>query len=316
AGKINAVAFDKTGTLTEGKPRVSEIHPINTSETELLSVAYALESHSTHPIAKTIVQYAQDRNILQAEGSLFKNIVGRGVKATINNKVYYAGNHRLFEEMNISLSSVDHIIQSVQQYGSTIVIIGNREKVLGVISVTDTLRTTTVKTLDHLRKVGMEQIVMLTGDNDGTAKRSSGQTRINRYFTELLPEDKVTALKQLQREGNKVAMVGDGINDAPALATADLGIAMGGTGTDTAMETADVVLMADNLDKLPYTIKLSRKALTIIKQNIWFSLIIKFIALGLIFPGWLTLWMAVLSDTGAAIIVILNALRLLKSPNH
>ena len=316
AGKINAVAFDKTGTLTEGKPRVSEIHPINTSETELLSVAYALESHSTHPIAKTIVQYAQDRNILQAEGSLFKNIVGRGVKATINNKVYYAGNHRLFEEMNISLSSVDHIIQSVQQYGSTIVIIGNREKVLGVISVTDTLRTTTVKTLDHLRKVGMEQIVMLTGDNDGTAKRISGQTSINRYFTELLPEDKVTALKQLQREGNKVAMVGDGINDAPALATADLGIAMGGTGTDTAMETADVVLMADNLDKLPYTIKLSRKALTIIKQNIWFSLIIKFIALGLIFPGWLTLWMAVLSDTGAAIIVILNALRLLKSPNH
>lgn len=316
AGEIDAVAFDKTGTLTEGKPKVSEFHPINTSEEELLSISYALESHSSHPIAKTIVQYAQDRNISQAEGSLFKNIVGRGVEATINGKDYYAGNRQLFEEMSTSLTDVEHIIQSMQQHGSTTVIIGNREEILGVIGVTDTLRSTTVKTLDHLPKVGMEQIVMLTGDNDGTAKRISEQTSINRYFAELLPEDKVTALKQLQSEGNKVAMVGDGINDAPALATADLGIAMGGTGTDTAMETADVVLMADNLDKLPYTIKLSRKALTIIKQNIWFSLIIKFIALGLIFPGWLTLWMAVLSDTGAAIIVILNALRLLKSPNN
>jgi len=316
AGEIDAVAFDKTGTLTEGKPKVSEIHPINTSADELLSIAYALESHSSHPIAKTIVQYAQERNISQVEGSLFKNIVGRGVEATINGKDYYAGNRQLFEEMSISLSDVEHIIESMQQHGSTIVIIGKRKKILGVIGVTDTLRPSTVKTLNHLRKVGMEQIVMLTGDNDGTAKRISGQTSINRYFAELLPEDKVTALKQLQSEGNKVAMVGDGINDAPALATADLGIAMGGTGTDTAMETADVVLMADNLDKLPYTIKLSRKALTIIKQNIWFSLIIKFIALGLIFPGWLTLWMAVLSDTGAAIIVILNALRLLKSTNN
>lgn len=314
AGEINTVAFDKTGTLTEGKPKVTDIHPINTSEEELLSVAYALESHSTHPIAKTIVQYAQDQNILQAEASLFKNIVGRGVEAKIDDKTYYAGNQKLFEDMNTSLSDVDNIIQSLQQHGTTIVIIGTREDILGVIGVTDTLRETSVKTLDQLRKDQMEQIVMLTGDHEGTAKRISGQTSINRYFAELMPEDKVTALKQLQSEGHKVAMVGDGINDAPALATADLGVAMGGTGTDTAMETADVVLMADNLDKLPYTMNLSRRALTIIKQNIWFSLIIKFIALGLIFPGWLTLWMAVLSDTGAAIIVILNALRLLRSP--
>ncbi len=153
---------------------------------------------------------------------------------------------------------------------------------------------------------------MLTGDNEGTAKRISKEANVSRYFAELMPEDKVDAIKQLQEEGYKVAMVGDGINDAPALATSDLGIAMGGAGTDTAMETADIVLMADNLEKLPHTIKLSRKALAIIKQNIWFSLIVKFIALVFIFPGWLTLWMAVLSDTGAAVLVILNALRLLR----
>jgi Zn2+/Cd2+-exporting ATPase len=153
---------------------------------------------------------------------------------------------------------------------------------------------------------------MLTGDNEGTAKKVASQTGVNRYFSELLPVDKVTAIKQLQEEGHVVAMVGDGINDAPALATADLGIAMGGAGTDTAMETADIVLMADNLEKLPHTVKLSRKAIRIIKQNIWFSLIVKAAALILIFPDLLTLWIAVISDTGAALIVILNSMRLLR----
>ena len=181
-----------------------------------------------------------------------------------------------------------------------------------MIAVSDTIRETTASALKALKQSGVNQTVMLTGDNEGTAKMIASEANVNRYFAGLLPEDKVDAIKKLQNEGHKVAMVGDGINDAPALATADLGIAMGGAGTDTAMETADIVLMADNLDKLPHTMKLSRKALTIIKQNIWFSIIIKVIALVLIFPGWLTLWMAVLSDTGAALIVILNAIRLLK----
>ncbi|MGE8205980.1 heavy metal translocating P-type ATPase [Heyndrickxia sp. NPDC080065] len=315
AGAISAIAFDKTGTLTEGMPKVSEVKALSISENELLSITLTLEVYSTHPIAQTIVEYAKEKNLQPKNGKLFRSIVGKGVQATIDGIVYYAGNARLFEEKNIPFGKVKSAIQEMQSKGKTVVIIGTQDEVIGVISVADTIRTTTVNALDGLKQVGISQVAMLTGDNEGTAKMISKEANVSRYFAELLPEDKVEAIKQLQHEGQKVAMVGDGINDAPALATADLGIAMGGAGTDTAMETADIVLMADNLEKLPYTIKLSRKALAIIKQNIWFSLIVKFVALGLIFPGWLTLWLAVLSDTGAAIIVILNALRLLKFKN-
>ncbi|MED4632835.1 heavy metal translocating P-type ATPase [Peribacillus frigoritolerans] len=312
AGSINAIAFDKTGTLTEGKPKVSEIKALGTSDDELLSVALTLEDYSTHPIAKTIVNYTKDKGIQSKNGQLFKSIVGKGVQATIDGVIHYAGNLKLFEEMNATLGNVKTTVEEFQRQGKTVVIIGTEQKIMGIIAVSDIIRKTTVTALNGLKQIGINQTVMLTGDNEGTAKMIASEAPIDRYIAELMPEDKVSSIKQLQNEGYKVAMVGDGINDAPALATADLGIAMGGAGTDTAMETADIVLMADNLEKLPHTIKLSRKALQIIKQNIWFSLIVKFIALALIFPGWLTLWIAVLSDTGAAIIVILNALRLLK----
>ena len=312
AGAITAIAFDKTGTLTEGKPKVSEIKALTVSEEELLSIALTLEDYSTHPIAKSIVGYANEKGIQPKNGELFKSIVGKGVQATIEEDIYYAGNLKLFEEMNVSLDNVRKHVQEIENKGKTVVIIGTQNQIIGIIAVSDTIRETTASALKALTQSGVNQTVMLTGDNEGTAKVIASEANVNRYFAELLPEDKVDAIKKLQNEGHKVAMVGDGINDAPALATADLGIAMGGAGTDTAMETADIVLMADNLDKLPHTMKLSRKALTIIKQNIWFSIIIKVIALVLIFPGWLTLWIAVLSDTGAALIVILNAIRLLK----
>ncbi|CQR48459.1 putative cadmium-transporting ATPase [Paraliobacillus sp. PM-2] len=312
AGTIDAVAFDKTGTLTEGKPKVDKIESLTTSEEDLVSLALTLEIHSTHPIAKTIVSYAKEHGIQSKDGTLFKNIVGKGVQATIDEQVYYAGNVKLFEEMNVLSDHLKKKINNIQNQGKTVVIIGTKNEVMGIISVADSIRSTTLTALKRLKQVGIKQLVMLTGDNEGTAKTISNETTVNRYFAELLPEDKVDAIKKLQQEGHKVAMVGDGINDAPALATADLGIAMGGAGTDTAMETADIILMADNLEQLPHTVKLSRKALTIIKQNIWFSILIKLIALVFIFPGWLTLWMAVLSDTGAALLVILNALRLLK----
>lgn len=312
AGEISAIAFDKTGTLTEGKLKVSDIEVFSVSKEKLLSTLYTLENHSNHPIGKTIVEFAREQGIQVKNGELFKNIVGKGVQATIDGEIYFAGSLKLFEGLEVPLEKVRCIVEKYQKEGKTVVLIGTSKEVLGVVAVSDSIRTNTGKTIEKLKEIGVKQLVMLTGDHKGTANRISKETRVNRFFAELLPEGKVKAIKQLQEEGYQVAMVGDGINDAPALATADLGIAMGGAGTDTTMETADIVLMADNLEKLPHTIKLSKKALTIIKQNIWFSLVVKIVALVLIFPGWLTLWMAVLSDTGAAFLVILNSLRLIK----
>jgi Cd2+/Zn2+-exporting ATPase len=312
AGRISAIAFDKTGTLTEGKPKVAQVIPYGSTQEELLSIAKTLEEYSTHPIAKAVVNYANEEGIATHQGDKFRTIVGKGVSAMVGGHEYFAGNLKLFQELKTDLGEMESLILSLQQEGHTIVIIGTKEKIVGVIGVADAVRDTSVKALTALHSVGVNQVVMLTGDNEGTAKKVASQTGVNRYFAELLPEDKVTAIKQLQEEGYVVAMVGDGINDAPALATANLGIAMGGAGTDTAMETADIVLMADNLEKLPHTVKLSRKAIRIIKQNIWFSLIVKATALILIFPDLLTLWIAVISDTGAALLVILNSMRLLR----
>lgn len=312
AGRISAVAFDKTGTLTEGKPKVAQVIPCGSIQEELLSVAKTLEEYSTHPIAKAVVNYANEKGIAALKGEKYQNIVGKGVSAEIGGLQYFAGNLKLFEELNIDLGEIKSRIRLLQQEGQTIIIVGTKEVILGVIGVADTVRKTSVNALAALQHTGVNHVVMLTGDNEGTAKKVASQISVNRYMAELLPEDKVTAIKPLQEGGHVVAMVGDGINDAPALATANLGIAMGGADTDTAMETADIVLMADNLEKLPYTVKLSRKALLIIKQNIWFSLIMKIAALILIFPDLLTLWIAVISDTGAALIVILNSMRLLR----
>ncbi len=313
AGTIKAIAFDKTGTLTEGRPKVSEVHALGVSKDELIRVAKTIEEHSTHPIAQAILTYASERNMTAIEGEDFQAIAGKGAKAKLAGVEYFAGSPKLFEEMQVSLSDIKERIQQLQNEGHTIVVVGTSDKVLGLIAVADTIRDITVQSIQKLKQVGMQEMVMLTGDNKGTADKIARETGVDRYFAELLPEDKVSAVKKLQKEGKSVAMVGDGINDAPALATSDLGIAMGGAGTDTAMETADIVLMADNLEKLPHTIRLSRKALKVIKQNVWFSLVTKLAALLLIFPGFLTLWMAVLSDTGAALLVILNSMRLLRN---
>ncbi|KWU59023.1 ATPase [Bacillus mycoides] len=313
AGSLNVIAFDKTGTLTEGKPKVMHIRSLDCTEDELLSIVATIEEYSNHPIAKAITAYAKEHQISIQSGTDFGAIVGKGAQVTIDGETYYAGNKALYEDFGVSLQMWNDPIREMQRIGQTVILVGTNKVILGMISVADSIRSTTYGTIQELKRSGIRETVMLTGDNEGTAENIAQKAKVDRYFANLLPEDKVHSVKQLQSEGKTVAMIGDGINDAPALATANLGIAMGGAGTDTAMETADIVLMADNLEKLPYTMKLSRKALHIIKQNIWFSLIIKFIALAFIFPGWLTLWMAVLSDTGAALIVILNSMRLLRN---
>ncbi len=312
AGALNAIAFDKTGTLTEGKPEVTDVISIGMDKNELLTIAYTLEQHSNHPIAKSIVTYANELAITPVNGMDFRSIVGKGVQATLQDAVYYAGKPELFHDLNIPISQLNDQIQALQQEGHTIVLIGKQTQVLGLIAVADTIRDTSMRAIKNLKQLGIHETIMLTGDNEGTARKIAMQAGVDQYQSELMPDDKVNAIRQLQGEGKKVAMVGDGVNDAPALATANIGIAMGGAGTDTAMETADIVLMADHLEKLPFTMKLSRKALSVIKQNITFSLIVKLAALVLIFPDILTLWIAVLSDTGAALIVVLNSMRLLK----
>jgi len=312
AGKIDAIAFDKTGTLTEGKPKVISVEAYEAStEDQVLAIARTIEEQSKHPIAKAVIEYAEERGVVPMRGTRFRAIVGRGAQAAIEDAEYFAGNLKLFRELGASTDRIEAKAEALQQAGNTLVFVGTKQSVLGVIAVADAIRPVAVRAVSRLKAAGVRQVIMLTGDNEGTAKNISAKAGVTRYFAELLPEDKVDAVKRMQQERYKIAMVGDGMNDAPALAAADLGIAMGGAGTDTAMETADIVLMADNLEKLPYTIRLSRRALAVIKQNIVFSLAIKIVALALIFPGWLTLWLAVLSDTGAAVIVILNSMRLL-----
>ncbi|BAU28500.1 Cd2+/Zn2+-exporting ATPase [Aneurinibacillus soli] len=315
AGTLQTLAFDKTGTLTEGKPKVVKVLTINGTEQDMLAIARTIEEHSKHPIAVAIMDYTSGQHLSSRQGENFTTIVGKGAQAIIDGISYYAGNLKLFQGLHAPTTSIEKQVLELQNQGNTIVIIGTHDTILGIIAVADAIRKTTTDALQKLKKIGIHQTVMLTGDNEGTASHIASTAGVDRYFAELLPEDKVAAIKKLQENNHVVAMVGDGINDAPALATANLGIAMGGAGTDTAMETADIILMADNLEKLPHTITLSRKALRIIKQNIWFSLIVKFIALGLIFPGWLTLWLAVISDTGAALIVIANSMRLLRIKN-
>jgi Cd2+/Zn2+-exporting ATPase len=311
AGKMDAIAFDKTGTLTEGKPQVTFVEAYGVSEETVVSIARTLEEQSKHPIAQAVVQYAVEKNIPPQQGAGSRAIVGKGVQASIDGIDYFAGNVKLFQDLKVSLEPVQALVTSLQSDGHSIVLVGTRNTLLGMIAVADTLRDVAVAAVTKLKAAGVRELIMVTGDNEGTAKNISAQAGMTRYYADLLPEQKVDVVKRMKQEGYKIAMVGDGMNDAPALATADLGIAMGGAGTDTAMETADIVLMADHLEKLPHTIRLSRQAMRIIKQNIVFSLAIKFVALALIFPGWLTLWLAVLSDTGAAILVILNSMRLL-----
>ncbi|MHA6482774.1 heavy metal translocating P-type ATPase [Paenibacillus sp. strain BS8-2] len=315
AGKLSVVAFDKTGTLTKGVPDVTDIKVYGTAVArECLAIAAAIEKWSQHPLASAIVRKADNSEVQIPVADGFISLTGKGARAQIDGILYFIGSPRLYEEVlsNHIDETISQDIALLQGQGKTVMLLGTEHEIHALIAVADEVRDTSKQAVEKLRKLGISQTVMLTGDNKGTAAAIAHQVGIDEYRAELLPQDKLTAMKQLQQQHGKVAMVGDGINDAPALATATVGIAMGGGGTDTALETADIVLMADDLSKLPFTIKLSRKALSIIKQNITFSLAIKIIALLLIIPGWLTLWLAIFADMGATLLVTLNGLRLLR----
>lgn len=314
AGALKAIAFDKTGTLTKGVPAVTDIVTYSGNENDLLTITAAIEKGSQHPLASALMREAESKGLdfdkLVVED--FQSITGKGVKAKVNNEMYYVGSPKIFEEIHGVLeSNQKRQINDIEAQGKTVMVLGNEEEILSLIAVADEIRETSKAVINQLNKIGIET-VMLTGDNERTAREIGKQVGVSDVKASLLPEDKLNFIKELRGKHKKVGMVGDGVNDAPALAASTVGVAMGGAGTDTALETADIALMSEDLNQLPYTIKLSRKAVAIIKQNITFSLAIKLLALLLVIPGWLTLWIAIFADMGATLLVTLNSLRLLK----
>lgn len=313
AGRIEAIAFDKTGTLTKGTPEVIDILPMNAlSHDKLLSIAASVESRSEHHLGGAILRRARDDGISLPEVTGFRAIPGKGASAEINGKRYYIGNIKLFKELEVSLSNVEAVLSGLQAQGKTVMLIGGEDGLLGIITVADDVRQSGIDALPVLKQNGIKKILMLTGDNEGTARAIARKLAVDEHLAELSPEDKVAAVRDCIKRYGKTAMVGDGVNDAPAMAAATLGIAMGTAGTDTALETADIALMSDDLTKLPFALDLSRRTLRVIKENIVFALTIKAIFLGLIAPGWTTLWVAVGADMGASLLVIFNGLRLLR----
>ncbi|MFC4559587.1 heavy metal translocating P-type ATPase [Virgibacillus kekensis] len=313
-GRLKVVAFDKTGTLTEGRPEVTDVVQLSgMTEEEVIGIAAAIESFSQHPLAAAISRKAATNKLTPIKAEGFKSITGMGAEATVNGAKYYIGSPALFEGVIDIPETVLDRIAGMQSEGKTVMLLGTDQELHGLVAAADTVRKGSAAIIRKLHKIGIKKTVMLTGDNQATGKTIGRQLGVSETKAELLPQDKLDAIKALKKEHGNVAMVGDGVNDAPALATSSVGIAMGGAGTDTAIETADIALMADDLDKLPYTMELSRKTLSIIRQNVVFALGLKVLALLLVIPGWLTLWIAIFADMGATLLVVLNSLRLIRT---
>lgn len=313
AGGVKVVAFDKTGTLTIGRPEVTDVIALGGfTKEKVLAIAASVEVRSEHPLAEAVLREAKMLNIDYPTGEHFVSLTGKGAKAKVDGQNCYVGNPRLFgEDLKLDIKEVTAVMEQLQSRGKTAILVGCKSNIYGIIGVADQVRNNSKAAVQQLKDIGVMP-VMLTGDNADTARAIAENLNISEVKSNLLPQDKVTAIKELQRKHGRVAMVGDGINDAPALATSDLGLAMGGAGTDAALETADIALMSDEPTRVAYVIKLSQRALGIIKQNIAFSIVVKLAAVTLVFPGILNLWMAILADTGAALIVIANGMRLLK----
>ncbi len=314
AGAVTIVAFDKTGTLTKGKPAVTDVVSLDGSgEIELLRIAAAVEQGSEHPLARAILARANEQKIELPVSTGFEALVGRGARAVVEGKTIFLGNERLCREQNTCTPDSEMLLRLFENEGKTGVLITTEKEPLGVIAIADEVRPEAKRAIESLKASGVRKVLMLTGDNLGTARAVAEQLEIDEYYAELMPDDKVRIVRELEEKGERVAFVGDGVNDAPALATASVGLAMGAAGTDVALETADIALMSNDLTRLGFAIRLSRKTLSIIKQNIWFSIGIKAVFLVLALFGYATLWIAVASDMGASLLVIINGLRALKT---
>ena len=310
---VSCLAFDKTGTLTKGQVRVQDVVPLDGAPaSEILRLAASLELHSEHPIGRAIRQRAADSQVVAVEPEGFQALPGRGAVGRVDGRDVVIGSHRLFEERGLCSAGAEDVLQRLTAQGSGTVMIGSDGRPVGILGIADEPRDAARGAMEMLRAQGIEHLVVLTGDHEAPARALAADLRLDGYRAGLLPEDKVAAVQELRSRFGALAMVGDGVNDAPALASADVGIAMGVAGTDAALETADVALMSDELAKIPYAIRLSRATSRNIRANIAFSLVLKAAFLAMAVTGTATLWMAVVADTGAALIVIANALRLLR----
>ena len=312
--RLRAVAFDKTGTLTEGRPRVEEVVGFDGhTGVDILSRAASLEAHSAHPLARAIVEHAAALGVQTDPISEFVAIHGKGASAVVSGRAYWIGSHRLLEERGQETPDVHGRLEAMSKQGRSVVVVGNEEHVCGFIALADGLREETPDAMTDLRKAGIEALVMLTGDNEGTAHEVAKRAGVDRVFAELLPEDKISRVENLTERYEHVAMVGDGVNDAPAMARATIGIAMGAAGSDAAIETSDIALMSDDLSRLPWLVHHSRRTMGVIRANITLSLGIKAVFVVLTLAGSASLWSAIAADMGASLLVTFNGLRLLRS---
>ncbi|NCI46695.1 heavy metal translocating P-type ATPase [Sediminibacterium soli] len=309
---VKVVAFDKTGTLTSGKPRVMDILPLqNITEIELFRLAASIETLSQHPIAKAIVQAANEKKIPLERPKELQAIHGLGVHGSLNNIVYKIGKLEMFEDITIPPEHLQKA-DELEGQGKTVIYVSANQELIGLLSIQDTIRPQAKKVMDDLKAMGIK-VALLTGDSETTGKAVGKQAGIDEVYAELLPEQKVEAVKKLEAKYGKVAMVGDGVNDAPALATASVGISMGSGGTDVAMETADIILMADNIENIPFAISLGRRTNRVVKQNVVFATAVALTLITLNFIGGvINLPSGVVGHEGSTVLVILSGLRLLR----
>ncbi|CAG2533715.1 Cd2+/Zn2+-exporting ATPase [Maribacter dokdonensis] len=320
-GELTALAFDKTGTLTEGKPKLTDIESFgNIGDKELLEIAVAVEELSDHPLAKAVVRdgskkLGKDVKIPDADD--LEAVQGKGIKANYQGDTIYIGNLELFEDIHNGVpSEVSEKVRRLEGEGKTTMLIKRDDEFIGMLGLMDTPREKAKETLAQLKEIGIKKMIMLTGDNQKVADAVAREIGLTEALGSLLPEEKVEAIKKLAQQENKLAMIGDGVNDAPAMANSTVGIAMGAAGSDVALETADIALMADKLETLPFAIGLSRKAKSVIKQNLWVSLGVVALLIPATIMSWASIGIAVAIHEGSTLIVVINALRLLGYKNR